>query len=227
VQFAAAGDSPRRVGGDVGIPTRVLRRAPTECFGNPIDTRVIREETPDLSAKTETVRFTGRLVMSIRRLAAAMLVTLGGFVMLSPSAEAAPPTAQPDGTYVCSNGQSYFVFVNEHSLVGYVDGRGVAPRAFRFTSHLSLVVQDGPYAGDVISADVDSGVTGPNEQPIRSPLVGTSTCVQTSSDQVEFTIDQETVDFFGIDPKYLGFTVIGTEDASITVWVTTQLLQHR
>jgi hypothetical protein len=103
----------------------------------------------------------------------------------------------------------------------------VAPRAFHFTSHLSLVVQDGPYAGDVISANADSGITGPSGAPIRSPLPGTSTCMLTSTEQVAFMIDQETADFFGLDPKYVGSSVTGTEDASITVWVGTEQLQHR
>jgi hypothetical protein len=165
--------------------------------------------------------------MSIRRSAAVVLVAFAGLVLASPSAEAAPPSAQLEGTYVCSNGQSYEVYVTEHTLVGFVDGKGVAPRAFRFTSHLSLVVQDGPFAGDVISADVDSGITGPSDQPIRSSLPGTSTCMSTSSEEVAFTIDQETADFFGIDPKYVGSSVTGTEDASITVWVGTEQLQHR
>jgi hypothetical protein len=165
--------------------------------------------------------------MSIRRSAAVVLVAFAGLVMASPSAEAAPPSAQLDGTYVCADGQSYEVYVTEHALVGFVDGKGVAPRAFRFTSHLSLVVQDGPYAGDVITADVDSGVTGTSGQPIRSTLPGTTTCMSTSSEEVAFTIDQETADFFGIDPKYVGSSVTGTEDASITVWVGTEQLQHR
>jgi hypothetical protein len=165
--------------------------------------------------------------MSIRRLAAAMVVALGGLVMVSPSAAAAPPSAQLDGTYVCSNGQSYEVFVTEHTLVGFVDGKGVAPRAFHFTSHLSLVVQDGPYAGDVITADADSGITGPSGQPIRTALSGTTTCTNTSSEEVELTIDQQTADFFGIDPKYVGASATGPEDASITVWVMTEQLEHR
>jgi len=165
--------------------------------------------------------------MSIRRSAAVVLVALAGLVIASPSAEAAPPSAQLDGTYVCSNGQSYEVYVTEHTLVGFVDGKGVAPRAFRFTSHLSLVVQGGLYAGELITADVDSGVTGPSGQPVRSSLPGTSTCTSTSSEEVAFTIDQETADFFGIDPKYVGSSVTGTEDASITVWVGTEQLQHR
>ena len=33
--------------------------------------------------------------------------------------------------------------------------------------------------------------------------------------------------FFGIDARYLGATVSGTENASITVWVTTAQLARR
>ena len=40
-------------------------------------------------------------------------------------------------------------------------------------------------------------------------------------------VGQEEVEFFGIDPKYLGSTVSGTEDASITVYVTSSMLDHR
>jgi hypothetical protein len=164
----------------------------------------------------------------VRRLAAILLLSLGSLSLTAPSAPAAPPSAQFDGTYTCSNGQSYDVFVSSRSLVGYIDGKGVAPRAFQFTSQLSLEVQDGPYAGDVITAGVDSGVTGPNGQPVSDlVLQGTSTCTQTFSGDVQFVVDQESVDFFGIDAKYLGSTVSGTEDASITVFVTSSLLEHR
>lgn len=170
-----------------------------------------------------------RFVMSVRRrLTVTVLAALGSLALVAPSAQAAPPTAQFDGTYVCSNGQSYEVFVSTKSLVGYIDGKGVAPRAFHFTGALSLVVQDGPYAGDVITAGLDSGITGPSNDPINdNALNGTSTCVQTFSGDVEFVVDQQAVDFFAIDPKYLGSTVSGTEDASITVYITTQLVQHR
>lgn len=163
-----------------------------------------------------------------RRLTVTVLGVLGSLALVAPSAQAAPPTAQFDGVYTCSNGQSYEVHVSSKSLVGYVDGKGVAPRAFHFTSGLSLVVQDGPYAGDIITTDVDSGITGPSNNPINdNALNGTSTCTQTFSGDVAFVVDQQAVDFFAIDPKYVGSTVSGTEDASITVYVTTQQVQHR
>jgi len=157
-----------------------------------------------------------------------VIVALGSIAVLAPGAQAAPPSAQYDGTYACSNGQSIDVFVSNHSLVGYVDGRGVAPRAFQLISDVSLEVQDGAYAGDVISLGVDSGITGPNGKSTNpQTLTGTSTCVQSFSGDIEFVVDQGAVDFFGIDPKYLGSTVSGSENASITVYVTTQQLQHR
>ena len=61
--------------------------------------------------------------MSHHRLALSVVAALGAIAFLTPSAQAAPPTAQFDGTYTCTNGQSYEVYVSEHSLVGYVDGR--------------------------------------------------------------------------------------------------------
>ena len=166
--------------------------------------------------------------MSVRRLTLGLVAALGSFAFLAPGAQAAPPTAQFDGTYTCTNGQSYEVYVSEHSLVGYVDGRAVTPRAFHFTSMLTLVVQDGPYAGDVITVEADSGVTGPSNQPVNShALNGTSTCTQAISDDVEFVVGEQELEFFGIDAKYLGSTVSGTETGSITVWVTTQQLARR
>jgi hypothetical protein len=166
--------------------------------------------------------------MSVRRSTAVVMVALGSIAVLAPGARAAPPSAQFDGTYTCSNGQSIDVFVSNHSLVGYVDGRGVAPRAFQFISDVSLEVQDGAFAGDVISLGVDSGISGPSGKPTNGQtLTGTSTCVQSFSGDIEFVVDQGAVDFLGIDPKYLGSTVSGSEDASITVYVTTQQLQHR
>jgi hypothetical protein len=164
----------------------------------------------------------------VRNVSVTVLSVLAGLALVAPSAQAAPPSAQLDGTYTCSTGQSYVVYVSEHSLVGYIDGRGVAPRAFQFTSQLSLEVQDGPYAGDVITAGVESPVAGPNNKPVKEvALQGTSTCVQTALEEVEFVVGQEEVEFFGIDPKYLGSTVSGTEDASITVYVTSSMLDHR
>ena len=166
--------------------------------------------------------------MSVRRFTAVVLLALGSIAVLAPGAQAAPPSAQFDGTYTCSNGQSIDVFVSNHSLVGYVDGRGVVPRAFQFISDVSLEVQDGAYAGDVISLAVDSGISGPNGKPANGQtLTGTSTCVQSFSGDIEFVVDQGAVDFLGLDPKYLGSTVTGSEDASITVYVTTQQLEHR
>ena len=166
--------------------------------------------------------------MSLRRLTLGLVAALGFFAFLATGAHAAPPTAQFDGTYTCSNGESYEVYVSEHSLVGYVGGKAVTPRAFDFTSTLTLVVQDGPYVGDVITVEADSGVTGPNNQPVNShALNGTSTCTQTISDDVEFVVGEQELEFFGIDAKYLGSTVSGTETGSITVWVTTQQLARR
>jgi hypothetical protein len=192
---------------------------------------------PANTAKTRLLRRDGhrsnqlldrRFVMSVRRFAAVVMVALGSIAVLAPGAQAAPPSAQFDGTYTCSNGQSIDVFVNNHSLVGYVDGKGVAPRAFRFISDVSLEVQDGAYAGDVISQGVDSGISGPSGKPTNGQtLTGTSACVKFFSGEIEFVIDQGAVDFLGIDPKYLGSTVSGSEDSSITVYVTTQQLQHR
>lgn len=164
----------------------------------------------------------------VRRGTVTVLSVLASLALAAPSAQAAPPSAQFDGTYTCSNGQSYVVYVSQHSLVGYIDGKGVAPRAFQFTSQLSLEVQDGPYSGDLITGGVESPLAGPNNQPIRDvALKGTSTCVQTFSGDIEFVVDQEAVDFFGIDAKYLGSTVSGTEDASITVFITSSMLEHR
>jgi len=164
----------------------------------------------------------------VRRLLLVVTAAIGSLALAAPGAQAGPPSAQFDGTYTCSTGQSFEIFVSEHSQVGYVDGRGVAPRAFHFTSTLVLVVQDGLYAGDVITADVDSGVTGLNKQPIDDrTLNGTATCGQTFSGHVDFVVDELTVGFFGIDPKYLGATVGGTEDASITIYVTAEQLANR
>lgn len=166
--------------------------------------------------------------MSLRRITLGLVAAFGSFAFLAPGAQAAPPTAQFDGTYTCTNGESYEVYVSEHSRVGYVDGKAVSPRAFHLTSTLTLVVQDGPYAGDVITVEADSGVTGPNNQPINSrALNGTSTCTLTFSDDVEFVVGEQELEFFGIDAKYLGFTVSGTVEGSITVWVTTQQLARR
>jgi hypothetical protein len=166
--------------------------------------------------------------MAHHRFALGLVAAFGALAFVAPSAQAAPPTAQFDGTYTCSNGQSYEVYVSEHSLVGYVDGKAVTPRAFHFTSMLTLVVQDGPYAGDVITVAADSGVTGASNRPVNSAaLNGTSTCTQAFSDDVEFVVGEEEVGFFGIDPKYLGSTVSGTEEGSITVWVTTNQLARR
>ena len=76
--------------------------------------------------------------------------------------------------------------------------------------------------------DLDSGITGANNKPVNlRALNGTSTCTQTFSGPVEFVVDDQAVEFFGIDAKYLGSTVSGTEDASITVWITTQQLARR
>ena len=72
--------------------------------------------------------------MFLRRLTVGLVAAVGSVALAAPSAQAAPPTAQFDGTYTCTNGQSYEVYVSEHSLVGYVDGKAVTPRAFRFTS---------------------------------------------------------------------------------------------
>jgi len=162
------------------------------------------------------------------RLGLGLVAAFGAFAFVAPSAQAAPPTAQFDGTYTCTNGQSYEVYVSEHSLVGYVDGKAVAPRAFQFTSMLTLVVVDGPYAGDVITVAADSGVTGAGNRPVNShALSGTSACTQAISDEVEFVVGEEEVGFFGIDPKYLGSSVSGTEEGSITVWITTNQLARR
>ena len=166
--------------------------------------------------------------MAHHRLALGLVAVFGAFAFVAPSAQAAPPTAQFDGTYTCTNGQSYEVYVSEHSLVGYVDGKAVTPRAFQFTSTLTLLVADGPYAGDVITATADSGVTGAGNRPVSSQVLnGTSTCTQAISDDVEFVVGEEEVGFFGIDPKYLGSTVSGTEEGSITVWITTNQLARR
>ena len=167
-------------------------------------------------------------MINARQLTATALLAIGAIPLTAGAASAAPPSAQLDGTYVCSTGQSFDVYVSGTSLVGYVDGRGVAPRAFHFTSRLQLTVQDGPYAGDVITASVDSGVTGPSGDAVKPvALQGTSTCTQSVTQGVEFVVDQEAVNFFGIDAKYLGATVTGTESASITVFVTMELLLHR
>lgn len=167
--------------------------------------------------------------MSVRRPLLGLLTLLASGVLCAPAAQAAPPNTQLDGTYTCSTGQSYDVYVSDHSLVGYIDGRGVAPRAFWFSSTLHLDVLDGPYAGDVITASFDSGITGANGQPVKSVrLTNTSTCTQASTEEVEAgVLDEEAIAFFGIDPKYLGATVSGSEDASITVYITTQLIAHR
>jgi hypothetical protein len=166
--------------------------------------------------------------MSLRRLTLGLVAALGCLTFLAPGAQAAPPTAQFDGTYICTNGESYEVYVSEHSLVGYVDGKAVAPRAFHFTSVVTLDVQDGPYAGDVITVAADSGVTGASNRPLNfAALNGTSTCTQAFSDDAEFVVAEEEVALFGIDPKYLGSTVSGTEEGSITVWVTSQQLAMR
>jgi len=167
--------------------------------------------------------------MSIRRPTLGLLTVLVSGAFWAPPAQAAPPNAQLDGTYACSTGQSYEVYVSDHSLVGYIDGRGVAPRAFWFTSTLHLDVLDGPYAGDAITASFDSGITGPNQRPINpAGLTNTSTCTQSSTEEIEpGVLDEEAVAFFGIDAKYLGATVSGSEDASITVYITTKLIEHR
>ena len=165
--------------------------------------------------------------MFLRRLTVGWVAAVGSLAILAPSAHAAPPTAQYDGVYTCTNGESYEVYVSEHSLVGYVGGRAVTPRAFRFTSGLTLVVTDGPYAGDVVNVAADSGVTGANNKPVSHVLKGTTTCTQAFSGSVDFVVGEEEVEFFGIDAKYLGSTVSGTEDASITVWITTQQLANR
>jgi len=165
--------------------------------------------------------------MSLRHLTVGLVAAVGAVALLAPSAHAAPPSAQFDGTYTCTNGQSYEVYVSEHSLVGYVNGKAVTPRAFEFTSALALVVADGPYAGDVITAGADSGVTGANNKPVLHPLNNTSTCTQAFSGPTEFVVDDQAVEFFGIDAKYIGSLVTGTENASITVWITTQQLARR
>ena len=166
--------------------------------------------------------------MSHHRLALSLVAAFGAIAFMTPGAQAAPPAAQFDGTYTCTNGQSYEVYVSEHSLVGYVDGKAVTPRAFHFTSMLTLDVVGGPYAGDVITVAADSGITGASNRPVNSnALNGTSTCTQAFSDDVEFVVGEEEVGFFGIDPKYLGSNVSGTEEGSITVWVTTNQLARR
>ena len=173
-----------------------------------------------------------------RRLSIGLVVSALPMALAAPPTQAAPPGAEFDRTYTCSNGRSYDVFVTDHGLAAFVDGRAVVARGFEFRSDFTLVVQNGPFAGDVVTGTVDSGLIGPSGKPANDPaLTGTSMCVSTFSGPLEFVLGQETGEVTtsrhaysntgpAIDPTYTGYLLSGTQTGSVTLYVPSQQLER-
>ena len=157
------------------------------------------------------------------------IATIGLATTTAP-AFAAPPSAHPDATYTCSDGSVIdVVTLDADNGVAWIDGRGVSARAFQFTGEFTATVLDGPYAGDVLRAPFESGVTRNHVDTVNAhALNNTVTCMGDHSENFGRTVlTQDDLDFLGADSKYLGAKASLGQTFTLTVYVTRQLIAHR
>lgn len=150
---------------------------------------------------------------------------------MAGAATAAPPGAQDQGAFLCSNGQIIDITTpaNSGAPVAWVDGRGIAARAFVFVSSYTVTVLDGPFAGDVLHLDDQSpAARNGSPHPVNpDSLSNTVTCSQPFYEDNTDVVTADAAAEEGIPDKYIGATVHAVGSGSLTVYLSAGQLAHR
>jgi hypothetical protein len=150
-----------------------------------------------------------------------------------PTANATPPGVIPLGDFTCSDGSSISPVAKDvpgfmHSEVGFVNGRAIAPRWFSGQESGMITMTSGSYEGDKVPYSASFSGPANGRRDTEPDLAALTKC---SSDPVNdtfsITIDQETIDFTKIDPKYLGATADVAAVRDFAVYLQPGQLAHR
>ena len=169
----------------------------------------------------------------VTTLTAAAVLTAASAVGLGAAPAAANPQATaPYGTFTCSDGRTVDIFgiavPQFPTQVGFIGGKGAVARWFGVQDIGSVTILDGAHEGEVFAND--NAFTGPANHSRRASLPDLSmlaTCTGTDDYSYHFAMDQESVDFLGLDSSYLGAQAHVEGTSSTTVWINPVQLAHR
>jgi hypothetical protein len=163
----------------------------------------------------------------------ATAAALGSALLVAAPAQAAPPTATQTVPLSCDNDSSGVAQVDERGLPSrsaWIDGHGVAARAFARTESGTLHLSDGATA--TYSVDEAPGVD-PGRSGIRLVLdpvsLSNTTACHLPDEPFTFTLtlSAEDVAFVGIDPSYVGTDAEVEGHGVTTVYLGTAQLAAR
>jgi hypothetical protein len=168
-------------------------------------------------------------------LVSGLSVALASGAGFTTSASANPQATVPLAHLDCANQQSYDVYGVEsngflnHASVGIIGGKGIAAKWFVGNDTGVLTISHN--GGDVAVPYDNTFASAGGTESRRTPEPDLTRLTECSAPGEAYTdggvLDQDLIDYLGLDPMYLGdsFTVAGTY--TFTVYVNTVQLSHR
>lgn len=168
-----------------------------------------------------------------RRTMAALAAAGAGLALATAPVSAAPPGEVPLGVFHCSDGTTIAPVGKTvpgfmHTAVGFLDGRAVAPRWFTGQESGTLTITNGEFAGDEVPFNV-TWSEAPNGRRAAAPnltaLVGCAS--DPAPNMFSLTLDQDAIDYTGIDSRYLGADADVDSTLVVSVHLGANQLAHR
>jgi len=158
---------------------------------------------------------------------------LGAGLLAAAPAQAAPPTATQSFSLTCDNGVTGVAQVDARGLPAHsawIDGRGVAARAFARNEAGTVRLLDGSTATYSLAEapGVDSGRSGIRLTLNPVSLSNTTAChLPQEHFDITMTLTTEDTAFLGVDPSYAGTVAELVGSGSTTVYLGTAQLAAR
>lgn len=160
-------------------------------------------------------------------------VVVGGGLLLAAPAQAAPSTATQYVPISCTDGSSGVAQVDSRGLPSrsaWIDGRGIAPRAFSRDESGTAVLADGTVVSYAMVSppSVDAGRMGITVSRSAASLSGTTACSTPTEDfEISLVLSADDTAFLGIDSSYAGTEAHVAGHGATTVYLPTTQLQAR